>query len=618
MEQGSFDVALPIPGCESVRFHYVKDIQVAAGILQNLMGKNELFAIDTETECLPAYASYPKAALSPHLSKVRLLQVYDGKNAVVFDMKFINDYQMFKPFLEAKRFIGHNASFDLQYFFKNFGVFNMNIGCAMLLAKLMVHATRTDEMRVGLGPLSEHVLKMKVYKEMGKTDWSVPDLTYEQIEYGALDVVCCAKIAEKLAPGLETFKMDRIYKLHKATQHPVAQMQLNGIGFDKERHEKHIVVWREELHDATKELRTMTGLSKITGPQIAEWLEKHLPDDTKAIWPRTETERLKTDAHVFADFDYLPIVKPFTRYQKSAILCSTFGDNLISMCSPETGRLHSSFKIGHARTGRASCSEPNSQQYPRSPSEEDKLQGAIDFRDAFIPNEGNVFVCADFSQIEIRVAAELSRDPAMLKAYSSGMDIHTLTASKISGKPIERISRADRQLAKASNFGMMFGLGAAKFGHYAKKNYGVEVTQVEAEGQVNDWRELYAGYRDWQLKQAYKCKNSMSVVTPVGKVRKLNEDNCYGGSSNTPVQGGAAEIMNHALCRFHMEGRGYDWKLVNSVHDEILVECEREQAPFAAHKLNACMVQAFLDVFPKGITNGLVDARIGDSWGEAK
>lgn len=610
MQQQSFDIT--ILG-EKFRGHYIKEANAAIRSLAVLQSKDVLFGIDTETEALPQYKSYPDAALSPHLSQIRLIQVFDGANAFVFDLKFIDLKTIFIPFLESKRFIGHNSVFDLQ-FFKMMGVKKMNIGCTMLLAKLLIHATRPTDIRVGLKPLAEHVLKVEVRKEVQVSDWSVPELTFEQIEYAALDAVTVVKIAEKLAPGLKKFGLERVYKLYKAAQHPIAQMQLNGLNIDTALHQKNIDIWRQDLYAAKKAVLALTGLTSLTAHTLADWLEKNLDKETLAIWPVTDTGKLATDAHVFADFSWLPIVEPFSKYQKLEKLTSSFGHNLLKEINPATKKIHASYRLCGARTGRMSCSQPNLQQFPRNK----------EFRKIFIPSvsySGNrKFVCADFSQIELRVAAELSRDEVMLKAYREGVDLHALTASRVLKKHINSVTKDDRQMAKAFNFGLMFGLGAKKFSHYAKKSYGVEVTQDEAIQSIEIFRETYSGYREWQMAQANKAEVSLKAVTPCGKLRRLPDDNTFGNSMNHPVQGGAAEVMLYALIRFHayIEENQVNWELVNCVHDEILVECWEHEEQFCAGVLNACMTQAYLDVFPNGITNGLVEAHAGNSWGESK
>ena len=176
-------------------------------------------------------------------------------------------------------------------------------------------------------------------------------------------------------------------------------------------------------------------------------------------------------------------------------------------------------------------------------------------------------------------------------------------------------------MAKAINFGLMFGLGAKKFSHYAKKSYGVEVSEKEAYSAVEAFRETYTGYREWQLKQVDEASETKTVRTPFGKLRRLPSDNTYGTSMNTPIQGGAAECMLASLVELNKNLNGHA-RLVNCVHDEILVECDPDYEPeYIQHvkeKISKSMTDGFLKIFPNGITNNLVGIGVGDSWGAAK
>lgn len=605
MQQKSFSISILNNTFQGI---YVTENATAKEICNEFLKKDTLFSIDTETEPYPQYVSYPKAALSPHLSKIRLIQVFDGKNSVVFDLRHVDPSLLLK-FLGTKRFIAHNAIFDLQYFIK-MGVQHMSIGCTLLLAKLLVHATRPVDIGLSLEALSENVLDYKAVKKLGASAWEEDDLSFEQVEYAAVDPVLVHLLAETLAPGLEKYRLERVYKLYKDAQHAVAHMQLNGLGINTEAHKHNIETWRTELYDIRETILEYTKLDKLTGHTLSDWLETNLDPHLISVWPRTETGKLKTDAHTFADFSHAdPIVELYSKYQKKDKLITSFGDNLLRLVNPETKRLHASYSISGARTGRMSCSSPNLQQLPRDET----------VRNIFIPgNKEDVFVSADFNQIELRCAAEISRDRKMLKAYSDGIDLHALTASVVSRKPISEVTKAERQKAKSLNFGLLFGLGSAKFSHYARMSYGVEISEEEAVKSINTWRELYSGYRAWQIEQSEKCKSSLAAYTICGKRQRLTEDNYYGTGLNHPVQGTASEILLCTLIRLQKicDKKGY--RLVNCVHDEITIQCRKEQAHECKKDLEECMISGFLDVFPNGITNKLVEVKVGNSWGEVK
>lgn len=606
MEQSSFKIEFL---GEAYQASYITDLETAKTALAHLSSKKTLLAIDTETMAKPEYKHIKTAALSPHLSTIRLIQIFDGVNSVILDMLELKDSitPELVTFLESNRFIGHNSTFDLQYFMK-LGVETMNIGCTLLLARLIVHATRPMDMGLSLEELTKNVLKADVAKKMGQSDWSVPNLTFEQIEYAAYDPIYVRLIAEGLAPGLEKYGLQRVYKLYKDCQHPVAAMQLNGLGIDAQAHEENIELWRDELYNSREEILKYTKLSKLTPHTLATWLSDNLEAETLAAWPKTEKGKLKTDAHTFADFSHVEIASMYNEYQKKDKLINSFGDNLLELINPETKRLHASYRISGARTGRMSCSSPNLQQLPR----DEKV------RNIFIPaKEEHVFVSADFSQIELRCAAEISGDQEMLRAYKNGIDLHALTASAIARKPLEKVTKDERQRAKAFNFGLLFGLGASKFSHYARMAYRVDVSKEEAIKSIEIWRELYSGYREWQKEQAEKCENQLFALTVCGKRQRLTSDNFYGTGLNHPVQGTAAEVMMHSLIRFHSY-RTFNYDLVNCVHDEITVQVHKRAAEDCKALLEDAMLKGYLDVFPHGITLGLVEAKIGDSWGAVK
>lgn len=595
---------------QQIPCYYIKDKAQAFQALKQMMGQDTLIGIDTETEPLPEYKHRPDAALSPHLAKIRLIQTYNNRAACVFDMKFIDCTEMFIPFLEKKRFIAHNALFDLQFFMR-MGVRKMNIGCTYILAKLMFHASRPNDegLRGSLEGLCLGLFKEQILKQNQTSDWSEPELNFEQIEYAALDAVAVMRVAEKLADVITGYKMERYYQLCKDAQHPIAHMQLNGIGLNVEGHRALTDDWLLKLNEARKEVIKVIGDDKISPHTIADWLKANLPASTLEFWPRTEAGKLQTDVHAFADFAGVsPIIEPFAKFQKLKTLTSDFGSKLLAQINPATGRIHASYRLNGARTGRLSCSRPNLQQLPRD----------VSVRGNFVASNGRVFLCADYSQIELRVAAELSRDPAMLDAYRKGIDLHALTASKVSGKPVSQVTKAERQMAKAVNFGFLFGLGSKKFSHYAKKSYGAEVSPAEAVQAIKTFRETYSGYHAWQIQQAENAAVSLTVRTPCGKLRRLDPENTYGTAMNTPVQGGAAECMLYALIALQKNLGGNGNRLVNCVHDEAIVECDPSMADEVASLIEASMEYGFLQVFPQGITRGICETGSGPNWGDAK
>jgi DNA polymerase-1 len=231
-----------------------------------------------------------------------------------------------------------------------------------------------------------------------------------------------------------------------------------------------------------------------------------------------------------------------------------------------------------------------------------------------------MLVVADYSQIELRVAALLSGDREMLKAYARGRDLHRLTAAAVTGVAPEAVTPDQRQAAKAVNFGLLYGQGHRGLARYARATYGVSMSEEEARRAQETFFRTYPGLRRWQQETAQRARRTNRVVTPWGRVRDFSRETGgyrYTEALNTPIQGAAAEIMMAALARITHRLGNLDTKLVNVVHDEIVLETPTAVQPAAA-ALERAMVEGFLAVFPGAAVENLVEVKAGANWAEAK
>ena len=241
--------------------------------------------------------------------------------------------------------------------------------------------------------------------------------------------------------------------------------------------------------------------------------------------PRTATGQLQTDADALAGLT-LPALEPLARYKTAIKGLSTYGKGYAAHISPVTGRIHASFTISGTATGRLSCSSPNIQNPPRDPA----------FRALFAPRPGRCFVVADYSQIELRVAALVAGDTAMLAAYEAGEDLHRKTAAAVLGIEPCAVTKGQRQMAKAVNFGLLFGQGAAGLQRYAKSSYGVDLTATEAEKARTAFFRAYPGLSRWQTETRRNAERAGQVRTPGGRVRPLEGQRALATESlNSPI-----------------------------------------------------------------------------------
>jgi DNA polymerase-1 len=282
-----------------------------------------------------------------------------------------------------------------------------------------------------------------------------------------------------------------------------------------------------------------------------------------------------TDDDALAALDH-PVAGLLRDYRAARKCCTTYGIDWLKHVAAD-GRVFAGWRQLGSEAGRMSCRQPNLQQLPRDRR----------YRQCFRPIPGRVLVKADYSQIELRIAAKIATEPSMLDAYRQGLDLHTLTAQHILGKA--EVSKADRQLAKAINFGLLYGMGAKGFRAYAQSNYGVSMTFAEAKQYRNSFFRAYPGLVQWHAKAGRACKETRTLA---GR-RRLFPQPIFTQQVNTPVQGTGADGLKLAL--------GSLWKRrhempgafpVLVIHDEIVMECSAEQADTVATILKATMIEA--------------------------
>jgi DNA polymerase-1 len=277
------------------------------------------------------------------------------------------------------------------------------------------------------------------------------------------------------------------------------------------------------------------------------------------------------------------------------------------------GRIHPSFNLTNVVSGRTSCTDPNLQQVPRNK----------DIRSLFTAPEGRLFFEADYSQLELRIAAHYSNDPTMLRIYNEGGDIHTMTASLMTGGRTP--TKEERSKAKAVNFGFLYGMSAKKFVEYAYDSYGQTFSNVEAEAYRDAFFAKYSRLLPWHKEQEELCEMLGGVTTLFGRFRKLPKiysDNKYEHleaarrAVNTPVQGTGSDILLSAAVEVHKRLSPYGLKICGTVHDSILGEFNAEDEGWIVDEIKAIMAHPrILDDFGIELKVGLeADVGVGP-WG---
>ena len=589
---------------EGFTIRYISKPERVEGALEDLM-KAKMRGLDIETGKPEGYSDHKRAGLDPHLSRIRLVQICNGDTVYVFDLDSI-ELQSLAPAFDYPM-VAHNSVFEMKHLI-HAELEVENINCTMLMANAL------DGNLPNLADLARARLGWEISKELQTSDWGVKDLSPEQVAYAALDAVAAFRLYGVLYEELNDKNVFDVYDLMLQSIKSIVQFELNGIHFNLEAHKKLVAGWEKKKKVAEEDLRQLIGpdLNPASGAQISSWLEERLDEETLRRWPRTEKSgQLKTGIGVLNDFPEQPLVKPLRRYKEVSKLYSTYGTKYAAHVNPVTGRIHASFRLGGTKTGRLSCNSPNIQNPPRNK----------DFRSLFCAPPGKVILVADYSQIELRVAALVSEDDVMLEAYEKGLDLHKKTASEISGIPFAQVTKEQRQAAKAINFGLLYGQGPLGLSKYASANYGVNMSEQEAGRAKAAFFITYKRLAWWQKKTGNLSRRENRITTPGGRVRDFkNEKNGYRYTEalNTPIQGGAAEVLLAALGALEKHLKGIDAKLINIVHDEIVLEVASEHSNEAVVALEAAMMEGMLTIFPKASTKNLVDVNTGPSWAEAK
>ena len=364
----------------------------------------------------------------------------------------------------------------------------------------------------------------------------------------------------------------------------------------------------EELKEEVYKLTGVRGFN-LNSPQQ---LGKVLFEDLNLPHGKKTARGYSTDADTLEKLgDQHPCIAPILKYRQVVKLNSTYIDALLRKMD-QTGRVHTSFDQTGTATGRISSSEPNLQNIPV------RTDMGREIRKAFITAPGCVLADADYSQIELRVMAHFSGDPAMVDAFQKGQDIHTRTAAEVYGVPMEQVTREMRSSAKAVNFGLVYGI--SEFG--LARNIGV--SRFQAADFIARYFARYPGvkkFMDEAVKQGY---DQGYAVTMMGRRRQLPElksgnanVRSFGerAAMNTPVQGTAADIIKLAMVRVHdaLKKEGLKARLILQVHDELLIEAPREEQETVGRILRDCMEQVYALKVPL-----VAEVKMGNSWFETK
>ncbi|HET7558464.1 MAG TPA: bifunctional 3'-5' exonuclease/DNA polymerase [Limnochordia bacterium] len=553
------------------------------------LAPHHLVACDTET-----------TGLDPLRDKIRLVQLATPDEVFIVDAFAVGELAPLAPlFAEPSRvFVFQNAKFDVK-FLRMAGLDIRSLFDTMLAAQVLDGGLGLTAF--GLGDLARTYLQLELDKSQQVSDWSGP-LTAEQLSYAARDARVLLALREAMVPQLVRDRLVEAAKLEFDCVLATAEMELAGMGIDqgawralgeslhKQRTEAEAALIAELAPALQKDLLGRPLINLDSNPQLLEALQR-------LGVPIEATDRLviKPLAGEYT------VLQRLLDYRHVAKAITAFSDTLLKHVHPVTGRLHADYRQIGAATGRFSCNRPNLQQIPRT----------AEYRRCFVPAAGRKLIIADYSQIELRIVAQMAQDERMIEAYRSGEDLHRLTASIVSERPIEQVGKAERQAAKAINFGLIYAMGAKGLATYAQNTYGVDLSEEEAERFRTRFFAAYAGVARWH--ERGRREQLQETRTLAGRVRRFANPSLT-AAYNAPVQGTSADITKRALAALYGAFAGTATRLVGTVHDEILVETPEADAQRVCEQVTAQMVaagEAYLRDVPVE-----VEAHVAASWAE--
>jgi DNA polymerase I-like protein with 3'-5' exonuclease and polymerase domains len=550
------------------------------------LATRQVIGLDTET-----------TDLDPYVSRLRLVQLATPENVFIididkfadYDLKRSNEFASFRQLLSAPRpiKIAHNSKFDAKFIKHNFGV---DLGGLFdtLLASQLVSAGDIEE-RHGLEAIAGRYLNEAVDKTERLSNWEF-ELSEAQLQYAARDAAVLIPLREKLVEKIKSHSLIDCAKLEFECVMPVVDLELTGFFMDKVRWLEQLAIVEERRGELANDLQEMLGegaaQASLFGPpraninldsqqQVSEAMERlgiPLPDSTRN-W------KLQPLALQY------PVVAKLLEYRTMQKALTSYGQNMIEFINPKTGRLHADFRQIGAPTGRFACTNPNIQQVPH----------AVEYRRCFMGHPGGrQLIIADYSQIELRILAEFSGDQAFTNAFKSGADLHRVTAAQVFAVSEDQVTKEQRDFAKRLNFGVVYGIGAQRF------SLMTGLGQPEAEDVL---RKYFATYRrlDAYLKDsANRAVDEKQARTASGRLVKFNFDPSdrqqvsmtQRNGKNAPIQGTSADILKRALRLLNDELRSTSGKIVNIIHDEIVVEVDENEAEMVAGKVERAMCAA--------------------------
>ncbi|MGZ5248339.1 MAG: DNA polymerase I, partial [Flavitalea sp.] len=591
------------------------DTEEEISAMLNVLSQHNEICFDTETTCIDANDCELVGlsfAVTPHEAYyIPFSQEQDHCKTKLkqFETLFAN---------ENITWVGHNLKYDILVL-KWYGIELKGKIFDTMLAHYVIDPDGKRSMDIlsaqflGYEPIPiEELIGKK-----GKSQGNMKDVELEKIkDYAAEDADITLQLKNTFTPLLKTKDVEKVFsEVENPLVKVLADMEFEGIKVDMDFLKEYSKLLEIDAKKNEEEVYAQAGVRFNLGSprQLGEVLFEKLQLDPKA--KKTKSGQYATGEDVLAKLSHQnPIVENILSFRELTKLRSTYVDALPQIINKKTGRVHTSYAQAVAVTGRLSSNNPNLQNIPV------RTERGREIRKAFVPRDADhILLSADYSQIELRIVAAISGDPAMCEAFQLGKDIHTATAAKVYGIEEEAVTKEMRYKAKSVNFGIIYGQGA--FG--LADNLGI--SRTEAKTIIDNYKKQFGNIQRYMDDTINYAREHGYVTTLMGRKRWLKDINSSNftvrgfaerNAINSPIQGSAADMIKMAMIKVHEEFKrqGFRSKMVLQVHDELVFDAYRDEAEIIKPIILECMKSAL--PLPNGVP---VEAEIGGglNWLEA-
>ncbi len=584
--------------------------------IQQLVAKLQTvteFCFDTETTSLNVIdAELVGLSFSFEAHKGYYIPISENREEALKQLSF------FMPLFtdETKTLIGQNIKYDY-HILTNYGIEIKN----KLFDTMVAHFLFMPEMRHGMDLLAQTYLNYKpvsietLIGKKGKEQLSMRSAPIELIkEYASEDADITLQLKHKFQPELKSADVEKLFNTVEVPLIRVlADMEREGINLDVKALNEFSALLQIDITEIEKQIQELAGTKfNISSPkQVGEILFDYLKITDKP--KKTKTGQYATGEDVLSKLEGIhPIISKILDYRELVKLKSTYVDTLPLLVNTTTNRIHTSFNQVVAVTGRLSSDNPNLQNIPI------RTERGKQIRKAFIPrNADYILLSADYSQIELRIVASISGDPAMCEAFNLNKDIHTATAAKVYGIPESEVSKEMRYKAKSVNFGIIYGQGA--FGLSENLN----ISRNEAKEIIDNYKKEFSSIDKYMSDTINFARENGFVKTLLGRKRWLRDITSNNATVrsfaernaiNAPIQGSAADMIKVAMINIasELKEKNFKTKMVLQVHDELIFDVYKPELEIVKPIIEHHMKHALPLNVPVEVGMG-----VGENWLEA-